>query len=80
MAVPAMTTNAATNATPGSPPASAVATAAAAANGDNDDNDDDDDDGVNLDALCRRVRDLHRMLDVSANCLAQAKGSSVDGG
>ncbi len=76
MVDPAMTTNATTNATPGSPPASTVATAAAAAN---DDNDDDDDDGVDLDALRRRVRDLRRMLDASANRLAHAEGSSVDG-
>ena len=27
----------------------------------------DDDDGVDLDALRRRVHDLHRMLDASAN-------------
>ena len=70
-----MTTNATTNATPESPPASAVAAAAA-----NDDNDDDDDDGVDLGALRRRVRDLRRMLDASANRLAHAEGSSVDGG
>ena len=82
MAVPAMTTNATTNATPGSPPASAVAVvaAAAAANDNNDENDDDDDDGVDLDALRRRVHDLRRMLDASANRLAHAEGSSVDGG
>ena len=82
MAVPAMTTNATTNATPGSPPASAVAVvaAAAAANDNNDENDDDDDDGVDLDALRRRVHDLRRMLDASANRLAHAEGGSVDGG
>ena len=78
MAVPAMTTNATTNATPGSPSASAVAVVAAAA-ATNDDNDDDDDDGVDLDALRRRIRDLRRMLDASANRLAHAEGSSVDG-
>ncbi len=92
MAVPAMTTNVRTNATPGSPPASTVAAAAAAANDDNDnnedndnnddnnDNDDNDNDGVNLDALRRRVRNLRRMLDASANRLAHAEGSSIDGG
>ncbi len=79
MAVLAMTTNAMTNATPGSPPASAVAIAAAAAAA-NDDNEDDDDNGVNLDALRRRIRDLRCMLDASANCLAHAEGSSVNGG
>ena len=82
-AVPAMTTNATINAIPGSPPASAVAVvaAAAAANDNNDENnDDDDDEGVDLDALRRRVHDLRRMLDASANCLAHAEGSSVDGG
>ncbi len=78
MAVPAMTTNATTNAMPGSPPASAAAAAAAAANDNNNDNDNDDDDGVDLDAL--RFRDLRRMLDASANRLAHAEGSSVDGG
>ena len=77
MAVPAMTTNATTNATPGSPPASAVA---AAANAANDENNDDDDNSVDLDALRRRVHDLRRMLDASANRLAHAEGSSVDGG
>ncbi len=84
MAVPAMTTNATTNATPGSPPASTVAVAAvavaAAAAATNNDNNDNDDDGVDLDALCRRIRDLRRMLDASANRLAHAEGSSVDGG
>ncbi len=80
MTVPAMMTNATTNATQGSPPASAVAAAAAAANNDNDNNDDDVDDGVDLDALRCRVRDLRRMLDASANRLAHAEGSSVDGG
>ncbi len=79
MAVPAMTTNGTTNATPGSPPASAVAVAAAAT-ATNDDNDNNDEDGVNLDALRRRIRDLCRMLDASANRLAHAKGSSVNGG
>ncbi len=77
MAVPAMTTNATTNVTPGSPPVSSVAVATAAAIAANDD---DDDDGVNLNALCHRVRDLRRMLDASANRLAHAEGSSVDGG
>ena len=80
MAVPAMTTNATTNATQGSPPASAVPAAAAAAAAANDDNDDDDDNGVDLDALRCRVHDLRRMLDASANRLAHAEGSSVDGG
>ena len=58
----------------------AVVAAAAAANDNNDENDDDDDDGVDLDALRRRVHDLRRMLDASANRLAHAEGSSVDGG
>ncbi len=80
MAVPAMTTSATTNATPGSPPASTIAVAAAAAAAANDNNDDDDDDSVDLDALRRRVRGLRRMLDASANCLAHAEGSSVNGG
>jgi hypothetical protein len=83
MAVPAMTRNMATNATPGSPPASAIAAAANNDNNDNNDNDDNDDNdgnGVNLDALCRRVRDLRRMLNASANCLAHTEGSSVNGG
>ncbi len=79
MAVPAMTTNGTTNATLGSPPASAVAVVAAAAAA-NDDNDNNDEDGVDLDALRRRIRDLRRMLDTSANRLAHAKGSSVNGG
>ncbi len=71
MAVPAMTTNATTNATLGCPLASTVAIAAAAAAA-NDDNDNDDNDGIDL--------DLRRMIDVSANRLAHAEGSSVDGG
>ncbi len=80
MAVPAMMMNATTNVTRGSPPASAVPAAAAAANAANDDNDNNDNDGINLDALRRRVRDLRRMLDTSANRLAHAEGSSVNGG
>ena len=81
MAVPATTMNTTTNATLGSPPASAVATAAAAAanDDDNDDNnnDDNDDDGVNLDALCCRVRNLCRMLDASADSLADAEANAA---
>jgi hypothetical protein len=47
-------------------------------NNNNDDNDDNnDDDGVNLDALCRRIRDLRRMLDASANRLANAKADTA---
>ncbi len=83
MVVPAMTTNATTNAMQGSPTASAiaaVAAAATAANDDNGNNDNDDDNGVNLDALCRRVWDLHRIINASANLLPHAKDSSVDGG
>ena len=77
MAVPAMTVNVTTNAMQGSPPASAVAAAAAAANDDNDDNDNDDDDGIDLDALCRRVRDLRPMLDASADCRADTKDGAA---
>ncbi len=75
-----MTTDATTNATPGFPPASAVAVvaAAAAANDNNDENDDDDDDGINLDALCRRVHDLRRMLDASAIRLTHCDDSFSD--
>ena len=72
MAVPVTTTNTTTNATLGSPPASAIAAAAAAAAAaaKNDDNNDKDDDGVDLDVLHHPVRDLRRMLDASADCLA----------
>ena len=78
MAVLATTMNATTNATPGSPLASAVA-AAAAANNDNDDNDNDDveDNNVDLDTLRCRVRNLRRMLDASADCLADAKANAA---
>ena len=79
MAVPATTTNATTNATPGSPPASAiaaVATAAAAAT-DNDDNNNKKDNGVELGALCRHVHDLHRMLNASADCLADTEANTA---
>ena len=79
MAVLMTMMNATTNAMPGSPPASASASAAAATNN-NDNNDNNNDNGFNLDALRRRVRALRRMLDASANRLAHAEGSSVDGG
>ncbi len=82
-----MTTNATTNATPGFPPDSAVVAAAAATatadnnNNDNDNNDDDNDndndDGVDLNALCRCVRDLRRMLDASTNCLVDAEADAA---
>jgi hypothetical protein len=74
MAVLATTTNATTNATPGSPPASTVAAATATAANDDDDNKDD---GVDLDMPCHRVRDLRRMLDASAYCLADAKANAA---
>ena len=67
MAVPATTTNATTNATPGSPPDST----AAAPNNDND--------GVDLDALRCCICDLHRMLDASADCLADTKADTAVG-
>ena len=85
IAVPATTTNTTTNATQGSPPASAVAfatavtataVAAAATNNDNNGNDDNNN-GVDLDALRRRVRDLHRMLHASADCLAKAEADAA---
>ena len=88
VAVPATTTNAKANAMPGSPPASAVAAATAADDNDNDDNNDDDDnnnddnddddnDNNNLDALCRRVCNLRRMLNASTDCLANAKADAA---
>ncbi len=84
MAVSATTMNTTTNATPGNPPASAVAAAAAAAaaannndDNDNDDNNDNDNDGIDLDALCRRVRNLRCMLDASANRLANAEADAA---
>jgi hypothetical protein len=78
MAVPATRTNATTNATPGSPPASAVAAAAADDDDNDNDNDDNDNDiGINLDMLRRRVHDLPRMLDASADCLANAEADAA---
>ena len=83
MAVPATMKNATTNATPGSPPASAIAVAAAAAaaadndDGNNGDNEDNNNDSVNLDTLCRRVRDLRPMLDASADRLADTEANAA---
>ena len=77
MAVPATTTNVATNATPGTPPASAVAAATADNAAADEDSNDDNDNGVDLDALCHRVRDLRRMLDASANRLADIKADTA---
>ena len=74
MAVPATTTNATTNATPGSPLTSAAAAATAAAA--NDDNNNEDN-GVDLDMLRHRVCNLHRMLDASADRLADGKANAA---
>ena len=61
------------NAMPGSPPESAAAAAVA----NDDDNNDEDNGGVDLEALRCRVCDLRRMLDVSADCLADTKADAV---
>ena len=73
MAVPATTTNATINTTPGSPPASAVSAPTAAAAND----DDKEDNSVNLDMLRRRVRNLFPMLNVSADRLADAEANAA---
>ena len=79
MAVLATMTNATRNATPGSPPASAVVAAAgaAAAAAANDNNNNKDDYGVNLDALRRRIHNLRRMLNASADRLADAVANAA---
>ena len=82
MAAPATTINVTINETPGSPPVSAVALAAAAdaaaaADDEDNNNDNDNNNNVNLNALCRHVPELCRMLNASADCLANAKADAA---